>query len=233
MFPTFFLSPPAGAALPPEAVRVLLHFDGAPDDTTTIDSSTYGRTITMGVSKLAATGVFGSGTYWIPTGLFAAVVIAEYDDEAFRIDNSDWCMECWINHGSGDFGGGNLFSVGYPSLTDRLDVVLLSGTTLTVRSYIAGVLEWTITGDFVADTWQHVALVRHNGDIKLYIQGVLKATQAAAVLFSGASPQFGISLNLGGQYEYWNGAIDEVRFVNGYPVYEDEFTPPTENFPDP
>lgn len=233
MFPTFFIPAADSSPFPPEAVTLLLHFDGAPNDTVTVDSSTYAREIALIASKLEATGVFSSGTYWVPTGQFARAVVIDYGDGGFNVSDSDWCMECWINHGSGDFGGGNLFSVGYPSTSDRLEVVLLSGTTLTVRSYVANVLEWSITGTFTADTWQHVALVRHNGDVKLYIQGVLQATQVAAELTTEPTPQFGVSLNLGGGFEYWNGAIDEVRFVQGYPVYTDEFDPPTEPFPDP
>jgi hypothetical protein len=223
------------SGIPRSATQFLLHLDGTEGSTTITDSSVWKRTWqTANGSLTTAVKKFGTAS-WRVTGLYGGISMAApyTSNEAFRLNNGDWCMECWFNHPVGDFGNGSLLSVGYPSITDRFEVMFTGGNNLVVRSYVGGTLMWSLPTTFTENVWQHVAVVRHNGDVKLYIDGNLRGTRVAAELLTTTEPYFNISGNLGGAYEYVEGYVDEARFTKGYPRYTADFTPPVAAFPDP
>lgn len=235
MFPTFFLSPPAGG-VDPELVRLLLHLEDSWTDgpfTYTTDSSQYGATVYLTNASLPAFSKFGTKS-WQAGGGYATITMPDYAAGEYRINNRDWCMEGWFYHGSGEFGDGLFFCVGHPDLETRFICNFGASNNVYVRSYQAWALDWQIAGTFPVNAWFHFAVVRHNGKVKMYIDGVLQGESAQdAYVCAQTAPQLEIVGSVGNQFDYPGGYIDEVRIVMGDAVYYDEFDPPTVPFPDP
>ena len=79
--------------------------------------------------------------------------------------------------------------------------------------------------------WYHIALVRYSGTLSLYINGVLSASGAiTGALMSNTSAVFvGMDVDAANSL---NGRINFLRVIKGAAVYTDNFTPPSDQFPD-
>ena len=64
--------------------------------------------------------------------------------------------------------------------------------------------------------WYHVALVRYNGVISLYINGISRGTTA------------GTNASFSGQFEVGGTCFDELYVIKGIAKYTTNFTPPTQ-----
>ena len=87
------------------------------------------------------------------------------------------------------------------------------------------------TSNTVTDnTWNHIAIVRNSGSIKIYINGVLGSTTADTTNWTLSDTNYGAPRIGGnkGNNAWMNGYIADVRFVSGTAVYTSAFTPPTE-----
>ena len=90
-------------------------------------------------------------------------------------------------------------------------------------------------GEFTANNWHHVALVRDTSNvIKLYLNG----TASSTTVTDSTTYAAGDGLIIGGEYASatsinhgWDGYIDEFR-VSQFARYTSNFTPPTEPFAD-
>lgn len=108
-----------------------------------------------------------------------------------------------------------------------------SGTTTSYQVAINGASFPAIQGGTIAyNTWVHLAVVRYNGIISLYVNGTSVGTPySTAVTLNGVGSLFyigstGDSLATG----YINGYIDDLRITKGYARYTSNFTPPTAAF---
>ena len=75
------------------------------------------------------------------------------------------------------------------------------------------------------NTWHHVAVVKKDNLINVYIDGVAKVTNVPWAYV----PNSGWTNSAIGAYNY--GYIDEFRFTNGEGRYISGFSPPTAPFP--
>ena len=76
----------------------------------------------------------------------------------------------------------------------------------------------------VLNTWVHIALVRHNGTNRLYVNG----TNAESDTQNYALSVTNNLISIGGAPGYMffiNGYMDDFRAVSGYAVYTGNFTP--------
>lgn len=80
------------------------------------------------------------------------------------------------------------------------------------------------------NTWQHIALVRHETSFTLYINGQVAVTNniGTAGVYWGSSDVFKLGTWGNNRYKYY-GYIDEFRVAN-YAVWTDTFTPPTQPY---
>jgi hypothetical protein len=80
---------------------------------------------------------------------------------------------------------------------------------------------------YVDGQWRHVAMVRSNGVITSYLNGVSVGTSTySGVLGSAAHPvAIGAQLNNGAVYRAWHGCIDELRIINGRALWTSNFNP--------
>lgn len=232
MFPTFYI-PSAAAGLDPDMVKVVLHLesiysDGGFDYTPNNGSG--------GLVYSASGSIVGGGKFgdcWAVGAVYANIRPKDYLDGSYRLDDKDWCMEGWFNHPTSEFGNGLFFTVGHPDFEKRFICDFIGSSQVRVTQFQSYAPLWTITTTFPVDTWFHFAVVRHNGKVKLYIDGVLAGESAQdAFVADYAAPQLEVISNIGNIYDAPDGYVDEVRIVMGDAVYYDEFTPPTAPFPD-
>jgi hypothetical protein len=78
--------------------------------------------------------------------------------------------------------------------------------------------------------WNHVALTRSNGTVRIFLNGRLDAiNDLSGVNFGSASnggPSIGVRKDTGDS-EQWNGHISNLRVLKGTALYTKNFTPPT------
>ena len=234
----------------PNPALLLLHFDGANGQTTTIDSSSYANPVLVNsglVSLSTAAEKFGpSSLYSPPDNYFQTYCVAVPFAAGSLLDifaTNAWTIEFW-------------FMIPTYSASNEADLISYGDTTnggvsscLCLQAYMnndgaTGVINAydysafgsaaTIGGtvSMVPGTWHHVALVSNGTNAKLYYDGVLQATAFGFIpsryTHTGSTNvvigSFGRhSGNTIGEY------IDEVR-ISGYAVYTANFTPSTHAF---
>ncbi len=83
-------------------------------------------------------------------------------------------------------------------------------------------------------SWVHVAVCRKSGTLRIFINGVTRASAANTANYNGQSSRaaLGAQVNTRNATYDWNGYIDEVRVINGVGIYDADFTVPSAPFPD-
>lgn len=142
----------------------------------------------------------------------------------------DFTVEMWVYWnsavGSAEWGICQLSTAsGYAQ--NNSNVAILAHGSGQYGLYFGGFVP-TSTAITLA-TWQHLALTRESGVVRLFVDGVKIHEFSSSFNFTGAQ---GV---LGGYYNSsFNGdvLIDEFRVTNGVARYVADFTPPTDAFPD-
>ena len=204
--------------------------DGANNGTTFTDESVnirgsgsakaitrFGDTKTL----TAQSKYYGSSGFFDGTGDYLS--IASSTDFAFG--TGDFSFEFWYYHISG---------------TDRGLFANNSGATVGVN-FLVGVsgpfrIYNGTTGnnlvDFsaspVANTWQHIAVVRLSGTVTLYVNGVASGTGNWSGVNAGNTSTFSIGSAFG-DARFANGYIQDLRVYKGVAKYTANFTPPLPN----
>jgi hypothetical protein len=87
------------------------------------------------------------------------------------------------------------------------------------------------SGVLTLNQWNHVAVVRSSGVVKIYVDGTAaSSTWSTTQDFSQGFNLIGAAPN--GGSEYYTGYIDDLRITKGIARYTTTFTPPTAAFPD-
>lgn len=194
----------------------LLNLNGANGSTTITD--VYTRTWTAaGNAQLTTTGQkYGSACLTLDgTGDYAHTVTS-----GFAITTTaDFTVEMWV-YPTSNSGIKSLFST-------RKNA---SGSNLILRAN-GGVIAYGATPTssgytLVLNTWQHIAMVRHNGTLYLYADGVLKSsvadTSAYPADYATEPVKLGMDWDATGG---WQGLIDDFRFSD-IAQYTTAFAPP-------
>ena len=150
---------------------------------------------------------------------------------AFNLNGVDWTIECWFYAtATPPATSTNLIQSqqGTNNWVPYVAVGLNTNLTFTVNINAVG---YTSTQAFTLNSWNHVALVRSSGVVKLYLNGVATSISVTADIAStNLSWWFGKADNApggGGFLYYYTGYISNVRIVKGTAVYTAAFTPPT------
>ena len=135
---------------------------------------------------------------------------------AFQFGTGDFTIECWVNK-----------------------TVAANGSILDARS-IGGAEPWafyidgsnfpyfydgTVYTSSIATTlnaWNHIAVVRTSGVLKIFVNGV----QGYSAAYTASLDATGV-LRIGGTAAYTTGYISNLRIVKGTAIYTAAFTPPT------
>ena len=81
-------------------------------------------------------------------------------------------------------------------------------------------------GGLEVGQWSHIAVVRHGGTTKVYVNGEEKGSQTDSKNYSDNKFTIGHYGNIVGSSS-WDGKISNVRVVKGTAVYTDSFRPST------
>lgn len=100
-----------------------------------------------------------------------------------------------------------------------------SSNQLTAFGNNATIVTGTATA-LTATTWHHVALVKSNGTITLYLNGVAVGSAASAYSITCPSAAV-IGRKIGSTTNDWNGHLDDLRISKGKAQYIANFNPPT------
>lgn len=218
-------------------VTALLHYDGTNGSTMVIDSSAlHLNPVNTGVILTDSVAKFGptSGAFNGTTSVMAL------GDKPGRLGNVDFTIECWVypqastsrfpcifgNYTSWYGGNGGLaIFVGHFSADRTKYQVALNGTFPAIQS----------AATIVLNQWIHVAVVRYNNVITLYLDGVANGsyTVPAGQSFDGVGNATSVGLAADTTADgYLHACMDEFRITKGLARYTANFTPPASAFPD-
>ncbi|NBP03014.1 MAG: LamG domain-containing protein, partial [Proteobacteria bacterium] len=224
---------------------LLLHFNGTNGSTNFTDSSRYNTPITVVGNPIISTtqSKFGGASFFSDDPYNYITV----PSTNLRFGTGDFTIECWVYLESFDYeyasimdgrsapgfynfiaGIYNIDGDGIP----RPDLVF--GNTNGVSNLR---LTCTTTSVTVGE-WTHIAFVRKNGLVSIYVNGVADdSTVYYPYTFNPLSNTILIgsltdALQLGGYYPF-NGYIDELRVLNGTAAYSTNFTPANQEFTAP
>lgn len=218
-------------------VKLLMHMDGANGGTTFTDQ--IGHTMTKSGACVTSTT---KAKYGVSAGYFDGATSSYISTPAtadFNFGTGDFTVEAWVNYTAlptqtAAWGGSTYSTWGVVWETGSTN--LADGQQLRCNNtQIAyGVDDSTVLSGshgMTANTWNHIAVSRNAGTIRLFVNGVVVASAA----YAGNLPNsLGSTMYLGsetGQGAPHNGYIDEVRVTKGVGRYTATFTPPSEAFP--
>lgn len=207
-------------------VSLLLHFAGTDGSTTIIDSSSLNKTVTVGGTPPSqntistAQSKFGGSSLLCVTSTNG---MASVYQDAFV---GDFTIETWVYQTTNSTGFPTIFR---PQAGGHWLLRTRSGDNKYEFDF-AGGGSFVTNSSVILNAWTHLALVRSNGLIKLYINGVADT----ATLTSTNPVGSGAPLRIGGNGvgEEFNGYLDEVRLTEGVARYTTNFTVPSAAFPD-
>ena len=207
----------------------LLHFDN-----NATNSSSIPQTWTKGQYVLYSSSIKKFGTY----AMYDQYGVSEPDPNPYGdfVNNSgvfyqylsgDWTAECWFRTPSANAGYlSNLFGLHRsPNLYPYFEIGV-SSTTIRLLNSTSGT-SINFSQDYSVststNTWHHLAVVKKDNLINVYIDGIAKVTNVPwAYVPNSAWTNSAI-----GSYNY--GYIDEFRFSNKA-RWTSNFTPPTEPY---
>lgn len=212
-------------------VSLLLHFDNMP----ITDNSGYGfvplqSAFTTTEAKFGdGCGVFTAVDTFVDSGYGYYDIATTYqfikfaDQPAFNLAGGDWTVEMWL-WPTGNYNGTNTIIA---KRDDGTEWQLYLRPNDGGLSYYNG-SNYETNATPPANRWSHVAAVRQNGTLSLYLNG-------ARVLTTSAEANAGSNPVYIGAYstEQFFGRIDELRITKGIARYSGSvFDPPGAPFPD-
>jgi hypothetical protein len=170
----------------------------------------------------------GSSMYFDGTGDY---LVAPATTLPITFGTGDFTVECWIYPSSVSSGTTCVVSNRFDAGADTV-MIFGFGTTngLFFHTQSTAILNSSV--NLTASTWQHIALSRYGGTVKIFLNGSqVGSASSAQNLSSTASVYFGQdgtkSSGAAGQF---NGYIDDLRITKGIARYVQNFTPPTQAF---
>ena len=138
--------------------------------------------------------------------------IDDYVSTGLNINNkSAFTFEGWINPKSAGS------RIGFFGQNDIIEFGFSNSNTMSCWTAASNQINWTFDGtSFPFNSWHHVAIVGDGTALKMYVDGLLKATLVSSTSSYGSS---GYNFNIGGAVwdpsgNNFNGSIDEVRVWN-------------------
>jgi len=208
------------------SVSMLLHGDGTSgsQNNTFIDSSSNNFTITrngtatqgsinsFGSIAPYTTAVDGGSAYFngTPDSLSAPA------NAAYQFGTGDFTVEFWINKPAAQNG------LVVDARVSSTAVPWALGVDVSNFPYFYDGTTPTSTVAITNNVWNHVAVVRTSGVLKIFVGGV----QGYSAALAGSLNATGTA-KIGGTAAYTIGYISNLRIVKGTAVYTTAFTPPT------
>lgn len=221
------------------APSLLAHMDGAGVITTPVDSSAYAFPAALVGSAALSTAQskFSGSSLYVPGGAAAHGCNFDTSSAAHSFGTGDFTVEFWAYCAAAtanrhSFAISLTGSIG--SVTNVCMYLQLKQTTgaIDVVTYAGAAIDASIAagaGSFAVATWNHIAVSRKAGTLRLFVNGVQKASAASA-----GSLNYSASMKVmvgGWQLESSDATYyDEVRITKGEALYFANFTPPAAPF---
>lgn len=227
--------------------------DGYVGNLDLIDEITAGTFTSVGTARLTQLNYkFETASLYLD----GASYVTGTDNIKFSLEDGDFCAEAWLYPTALPTTECTIFSQwGSTSAEQSYKVNLTSNGGIKVYLNDGSATELTTgieyllseSGDIitdelgnpiisedetlVTDLWQHVAVVRYNDVLTIYVGGIDKASVSltpGATINDGTGPfNFGYT---NGDTEYYTGYIDEFRLSRNNAIFTGEFTPPTAEY---
>ena len=221
-------------------VSLLLHGDGADGSNTFTDNGPSPKTVTAyGNAKTStAQSKFGGASLYFDGSGDKATAAASAD---FVFGADDFTLEGWIYITGGQNYARMMHFGPFWGSNDAFGLLAKDADNagkISFASYKLGASRLCISTTTVSlNTWYHVAVTRSYGVFRLFLNGVLEATNSSHVgvsidASSTNTLAIGSATTTSGGEDF-AGYIDDVRITKGVARYTGNFTPPTEAFPNP
>ena len=210
-------------------VTAMFNFDGSDTATTTtgLDASNKNLTLTYSTGDQLSNTQKKFGA----TSLYVADNVILSSSDGFNMGTGDFTLEAWFYFTSfaNSFA---MFDQWNSSGSTRNQLWHSTNNDGKLHWYYAGTSNFTSADPAVSTgAWTHIALVRHSGTLKMYINGTAESNTATH------TGQFGRShtMYFGDQHGGGGGApqyyMDDLRITKGLARYTSNFTPPTSAHP--
>lgn len=218
-----------------EDVVVLMHFDGADGGTAFTDSSSYGKTFSIGAGSPTTSTASPAPLTGTASGLFNTAGIQCPLDSSLNLTGVDWTIEAtaYITGGSGTNRNmaGKLSASNsdwqFVITSDNKFTMYLGDTGSGVRSSASAAPTGVKT---------QLAATMQGTTLRLFIDGSLDATHTGVVLAdtgvtNTGQAKFSVGWLTGALTQYFPGLLDELRITKGVCRYTASYTPEAGPFP--
>ena len=201
----------------------LLHFNGTDGSTSIVDASGKAWSVAGTAAIRTAQSKFGGASLRLAGGSDEVVAASGY---SWAWGTGDFTVECFVRPDSvasymnilatGDYATSQ-FELRI-SDAGKLQCFISEGTNAL------GLLAGSTT--LAAATWQHVAVTRQGGIVRMFLDGALQATSGATSISIMPTGLGRIGKRNGTTAVSFSGYIDEMRVSIGVARYTAAFTPP-------
>jgi hypothetical protein len=191
----------------------------ATGNTTPLSQNPFGFTTSS--SQDYSTATFGSSAYFDGVGDGLTVAAG---NSRLSFGTGDYTVEFWVNPtliGPSASSAATMVAV-HDGSTDSGWQLFWNDGRLGVRTYYSNVMGWDASSTVMKayeNKWSHIAYVRSSGTIKIYLNGVEKASTTG---WNWTDTR----LTVGYQAQDFNGYISDLRIVKGQALYKTNFAPP-------
>lgn len=178
-------------------------------------------TITGGVTTVAQSPFAGGGNAYSLNGTTGYLSLA--GNSSWAVGTGDFTIE-WFQYQTDSSSYPRIFQIGaYPSISIGCSI---EGGTF--YAWASGALSYgSMTG--YKNSWQHFAIVRASGNLRVYRNGTqIGTTRANTTNITNTSTTLYLGVEAGGNANTWfGGYLTNFRWVKGLAVYTGNFTTPT------
>ncbi|NBX73029.1 MAG: LamG domain-containing protein [Alphaproteobacteria bacterium] len=197
-------------------VILLLHGDSTP----IVDSSSSALSITSSnVTTSSSQSKFGGSSLFFPSNR-AGVLTPQGSSSLFNLSTNNFTIEFW------------LYQTDLIGIQRWITNEIANG--ITIRWDSNGIQVYTLdassnytffkSGTISANTWTHIAVVRNNGTITVYKDGVSQGGMSVNYSLN----LYGTTISSG---EYFKGYMDDIRITKNTARYTSNFSVPIAAFP--
>jgi hypothetical protein len=190
------------------------------------DESTNDRTITPSnaaiIHSTSVTPVAGSSSVYFP-GSYYMTVMNTANTSVFCDGNGDFTVALWIY---------TLQSDVYQRLISAYDHNTTNGFLLGIQN--TNVVQFTLSSTSIAstttisvNTWHHIAAVKCNGVLRLFINGIQENFTAHTTPVDVIAQNVGIGTIISQGTYTFKGYMNNIAIVRNKALWDYNFTPPT------
>jgi hypothetical protein len=189
-----------------------------------LDGTMKNNLETVGGASVSTSVVkYGSGSmYFDGTGDRLAFPTSQ--NAAFG--TGDFTVEMWVYPNS--FSTSPVLFDTRNVSTNTAAIALTFDTSGNPKVYVNGGFLITGSSPAALSSWSHLAMVKLNGVIRLYLNGVSVGSSSSSTSLTDTAITIGDSINTAGAF---NGYIDDLRITKGIARYTQNFIPPSVALP--